>query len=129
MRVQQWIRDNKHSLVWSAMLDFENQNNPDEERSKSILAWKRLAETDLDTTPAIEQIAVQIERLGLKTVDALHIASAIAANADRFLTTDKGILGKMKAAPDETVTPVLTTMIVMDPIDFIREQEGISDEN
>ena len=45
-------------------------------------------------------------------MDALHIASAIEANADLFLTTDKAIIRKMSSNPQ---------MRVMDPIDFVRE--------
>jgi len=49
---------------------------------------------------------------GLKNLDALHIACAVAAEADYFLTTDKGILKKSELIRD---------VQVKDPIDFIRE--------
>jgi predicted nucleic acid-binding protein len=48
----------------------------------------------------------------LKPKDALHIACAIAADADYFLTTDKKILNKP-----------IDGIAVVNPIDFIREQE------
>ena len=52
-------------------------------------------------------------------MDALHLASAIEAKADRFLTTDKGILSKMRLEP---------RISVLDPIDLIREMDEGSDE-
>jgi predicted nucleic acid-binding protein len=42
----------------------------------------------------------------------LHIACAITAKADYFLTTDKGILKKSQMVSD---------IQIKDPIDFIRE--------
>ncbi|MEZ6150758.1 MAG: hypothetical protein R3C09_11595 [Pirellulaceae bacterium] len=94
-------------------------NNPDEERGTAISAWKATAELDVDTTASVEQTAHQFKVLGLKTMDALHLASAIEAKADRFLTTDKGILSKMRLEP---------RISVLDPIDFIREMDEGSDE-
>lgn len=44
-------------------------------------------------------------------MDALHVASAVTANATWLLTTDKALLKKMKNDP---------RLNVMDPIDFIR---------
>ncbi len=117
--VQQWIQEGHHCLVWSSILDLENIRNPDEERSNAISAWKMIAECDMDTTDSIERIAITLESVGLKSMDALHVASAIEANADRFLTTDKNILNKLKRE---------SRIVVLDPIDFIREMEGSSDE-
>ncbi len=106
-------------MVWSGILDLENLNNPDEERSKAISAWKAIAELDVDTSASVEQTAHRFEVLGLKAMDALHLASTIEAKADRFLTTDKGILRKMNSE---------RRIRVLDPIDFIRELEDGSDE-
>jgi predicted nucleic acid-binding protein len=48
-------------------------------------------------------------KLGLRPKDSLHIAYAIHAAADYFLTTDKKILNK----------PVIGVQIV-NPVDFAR---------
>ena len=49
---------------------------------------------------------------GIKKLDSLHIACAIRANADYFLTTDDGILKKVALIQNIRVT---------DPIGFIKE--------
>jgi len=46
-------------------------------------------------------------------MDSLHIACAIHAGADFFLTTDDGILKKS--------IPVTQDLRITDPIDFIKE--------
>lgn len=114
LMVQEQISSGRHELIWSAILDLENDRNPDVERMKAVSAWKSLAMADLDTTDAIEQIATNLQRQGLKAMDALHLASAIEAKVDRFLTVDHAILRKMKN--DQRI-------LVIDPIDLIREQE------
>ena len=52
---------------------------------------------DVATTVAVEDFATRLADDGLKPMDALHIASAIEAGAECFLTTDKQILRKMQS--------------------------------
>lgn len=118
--VQEMIRRQEHSLIWSAVLDLENTDNPDDERRIAISQWKMLADIDLETTDAIEQTARQLTSIGVKAMDALHVATAKEAGADRFLTKDKGILNKMRLSTD---------LMVLDPIDSIRELEDVADED
>ena len=120
LSVQASIRNGIHSLVWSAILDLENAGNPDIGRSLAIGAWKSLAEIDIATTPAVERIALDVATAGLKAIDALHVASAIEANADCFLTTDKGILRKMKFEKQ---------IRVLDPLDFLQQLDEEDNEN
>jgi predicted nucleic acid-binding protein len=115
LAVQNSIRGGTHTLIWSAVLDLENADNPDMERTAAIGQWKSLAEVDIATTSVVEQLASTLSGNGLKPMDALHIASAIEAGAGCFLTTDKQILRKMK---DNALIQVL------DPVDFIRETEA-----
>ena len=51
-------------------------------------------------------------QFGIKKIDSLHIACAITAKADYFLTTDDEILIKSKH---------ITGLKVTDPIAFIKE--------
>ena len=114
LAIQESIRIQAHTLIWSAILDLENAGNPDPERQAAICEWKRLSEIDLATTEAVERIATTLASLGVRPMDALHLASAIEAGADCFLTTDKQILRKMKSG---------TQIQVLDPVDFIRKIE------
>ncbi len=70
---------------------------------------------DIEETGNLLDKARTLANLGLKAKDALHIASAIEANARYFLTTDDKILNK---------TSKLNDIIVISPTDFIKELES-----
>ena len=55
---------------------------------------------------------MELEELGVKSKDALHVACAIYAQCEYFLTTDDALLGKGKAIPE---------IKIIDPPAFIRE--------
>lgn len=112
LKIQENIRSGLYELVWSYMLDYENEKNPFRERREQIGKWKKYARTDIEAADGIIHLANSLHHLGLKKFDALHIACAVAAEADYFLTTDKGILKKSEFIKD---------IQVKDPIDFIRE--------
>ena len=42
--VQAGIRKKKYSLVWSYMLDYENNDNPYDEKKNTISSWKKIAD-------------------------------------------------------------------------------------
>jgi predicted nucleic acid-binding protein len=58
------------------------------------------------------QIAKLLNEKGVKKLDSLHVACAIVAKVDYFLTTDDGILKKAMLANEIKIT---------DPIGFIKE--------
>ncbi len=110
LNIQENIRQANYDLVWSYILDYENQQNPFQERREQIGKWKRYAMVDVSATDEIVQRANALHLLGLKAFDALHVACAISAGADYFLTTDRGIIKKVDAIPETKVR---------NPIDFI----------
>lgn len=118
--VQDAIRQGTFSLAWSASMDLENAANPDIERREVIAAWRSLAAVDVDTRPDVEALAEELALLGIKPMDALHIASAIVAGAAWFLTTDKALLRKLKNEP---------RLRIADPVDFIRTLQEIDHED
>lgn len=107
--MQELIRSGKLELCWSFVLDFENAANPFEEVRNRIGEWKRFAAADCVLSDEISEKAAQLMKLGLKQMDAAHVACAIHLKADCFLTTDKGILNKP-----------ITGISVLNPIDFVR---------
>ena len=109
LHVQELIRNNKLELCWSFVLDFENAANPFEEVRDRISKWKVLAIVDCVLSDDISKNAALFMKLGLKQMDAAHVACAIYLNADHFLTTDKRILNKP-----------ITDISILNPIDFIR---------
>lgn len=118
LAIQESIRSGSHSLIWSAILDLENIENPDMERKNAIEQWRPLSEADVETTADVENLATMLEGQGLKAMDALHLESAIDGGCDCFLTTDKQILRKMKN--DKRLK-------VLDPVEFIRETEAFDE--
>ena len=107
--IQDLIHSEKLILVWSFVLDYENNDNPFEEKKKSIILWKSLAVTDCDLCDEIADKAKTLMQSGLKQKDASHIACAIYANADYFITTDRKILNKH-----------VQGINLINPIDFVR---------
>ena len=61
-----------------------------------------------------------LSRIGVKSMDALHVACAIEAHAEYFLTTDNALLRKMAKHGK---------ICVIDPVNFIRELKGEHNEN
>lgn len=120
LSVQNAIREGVFQLAWSAVIDLENSVNPHSARREAIAKWRRFASVDLALTDHIEALANEYAELGVKPMDALHVASAVKAGASYFLTTDKALLRKMV---DER------RIRVVDPLDFIRLIEGTTDEN
>lgn len=92
--IQAEVREGKLDLCWSYILDFENDANPCPERKESIGIWKRLAVLDVTETPEILRKAIELNGLGIRKKDSLHLASAVAMKCDIFFTTDDGILKK-----------------------------------
>ncbi len=118
--VQDLIRSHALSLTWSAIMDVENEANPDVTRKAAIGGWKNLGVVDVSINARVERIAEELVLLGIKPMDALHVACAIEAKADYFLTTDKALLRKMKS---------YQSLIVVDPVDFIRALKEIKNED
>lgn len=94
--IQNKIFKNVIELVWSYILEYENEQNPFIERRETIKKWKNLAVLDIEENEIILKRAKKLVTIGLKSKDALHIACAIEGKAEYFLTTDDKILKKGK---------------------------------
>lgn len=108
--VQEKIIEGQIELVWSYILDFENECNPYEERRNAIKDWKQKASFDLEENKDILKMARMLEKNGMKSKDALHVACAIAAGCDYFVTSDDQIINKLKN---------FKKIIVLNPVDFV----------
>ena len=110
--IQDGIRAGTIELAWSYVVDYENSVNPFEERKQTIAQWKLHACTDTSETPETLAQATALHALGLKPKDALHIACAVTAGCDYFVTTDDGILRRR----DD-----ISAVRITDPPGLIRE--------
>lgn len=94
MQIQDEIRSKKIELGWSFILDYENSQNPMEERKKEIALWKELSNSYAEESQNILSTMNEIINTGIKPLDALHISCSIELKCDYFVTVDKGILKK-----------------------------------
>ena len=109
--IQNSILLGKYELVWSYILEFENNQNPYKERRNAIYDWKKYASIFCVENDRIIAFADTLFSKGIKVKDALHIACAVEANADFFITTDKKLIN--------TVIPeikVINPLIVIDEL-------------
>lgn len=113
LAIQQAVLDSKIELVWSYVLDMENESNPFNDRRTTIAPWKARAIEDVEAAPEILDKGRELQSLGLKAKDALHVSCAIRSACRFFITTDDDIIRKNN---------IITEIVIINPIDFIREQ-------
>jgi len=115
--IQTLLRHGAVELVWSYMLDYENTKNENEEQREAIQQWASFAVADVNESPSVRATARYAQSTGLRPADALHVACAIEAECDYFITVDKRLLKYQ----DERIA-------VCDPLMFLRELEDRQDE-
>jgi predicted nucleic acid-binding protein len=113
LHIQNAIHAGQYALGWSYILDYENAANPLEERRTEIQRWEALADSYAAETPAILAAMQDIVTVGIKPLDALHIACAQALECQYFLTVDRGILKKAAG---------VANIQILNLIDFVIEQ-------
>lgn len=109
LAVQERIRSGALQLAWSYMMDFENDANPFEDRKISISHWRELAAFDISASENVVSRAKQMNQLGFKPKDSLHLACAVEAKCAIFLTTDTGILKK---------SGLISDLAIINPVDY-----------
>lgn len=116
LEIQRVIKEGKLELVTSYMNLYENSENPIEIRRNSIRKFQDeyasvYVKESVDSS--IKEKASEIERTGIKYKDACHVACAIMAGCDYFITTDDRLL-KFQTKELKLETPVM----------FINHLEG-----
>jgi predicted nucleic acid-binding protein len=115
--IQNLVALNKLNLVWSYILDYENSKNNYTQKSSAIQRWQELALEDIDETPEIIETSKKIQETGIKNADSLHLACAIYAKCDYFITVDRRV---MKSVSDK--------ISICDPVEFVRIWEELSND-
>lgn len=111
--IQEGIKIGEFDLVWSCVLDDENDANPSPVLKQRIMQWKFLAVEDVDVSEEVLQYAKHFAGKGIKSMDALHLACAKSVSVDYFITTDFGILKKR-----------LVEIKTLNPLDFVQIIKG-----
>jgi len=96
-------------LVSSDALVFEAERNPQPVRKRYSFAVLAKAKLFVRTDERVEERARSLHSQGIKPLDALHLASAEAAEADFFCTCDDRFLKRARAfgiPPTRVVSPL-----------------------
>lgn len=115
LNIQDSIRNGEIELVSSFVLLYEISRSPNTTSARSIEEFVEkysaifVSDKNLDK---IETLAEDIQSTGVKKMDSWHVACAIIAGAEYFLTTDKRLL---KYNTD--------SIKMINPVDFISEKE------
>ena len=84
----EWIAAGRASLLNSFALEFENSKNPNLEKRYKVTGLLKYATEYIAFDEIILARSLTLEKYGLMSMDALHIACAEFANADFFITCD-----------------------------------------
>jgi predicted nucleic acid-binding protein len=86
----------KWRLLNSEAIEFEISAIPEEERKKKVAALAAIAQEKTKLDEKIKLRAKELQKIGIKVYDALHLACAEYGGAEVFLTTDDQLLRKAK---------------------------------
>ena len=106
--IQKLIHDDCLLLAISYISRYENWNSPHSKSKITIEKFFEKASTliDIDKADIIERKADNIMKCGVHSKDALHIACAVEAACDYFITTDDRILKKYTTDEIKVCSPV-----------------------
>lgn len=86
------IEAGRWDLVGSHALAFEISRTPDPLRRRACLAMLAQARELVETSDSLRAETSRLIALGLRPLDAVHLASAQAGRAEVFLTVDDALL-------------------------------------
>lgn len=105
------------TIVSSDALLYENGRNPYQERRVFVAAVLRKARIHKTLDDIVEVRARTIESMGIKGLDALHLACAEQLNASYFVTCDDRIIRRYRGE-----------LSVLNPVEFsmrmVRDEES-----
>jgi predicted nucleic acid-binding protein len=90
------VRQGRATWVSSTILDLEISRNPDQERRNDVNSLLVLASEVVRPKTENADRAAELQKLGISSFDALHLACAERGEVDVFLTTDDGLLSRAR---------------------------------
>lgn len=94
LNILDFCEKNHLSLISSDALALEISRIPDLDRKDNAMAILNIAKEHIKLESQVEVLAKDLEKAGLKSLDALHLAFASKSKADYFCTCDDKILKK-----------------------------------
>ena len=120
LQIQEDIRNGIYELVWSYMNEYENNENPYDDKREAISVWTNIAGIKCPPNEEILEKGKKIQHIGIKPKDSLNLACAIESGCRFFITTDKTLLKK---------ADFFSEIEIVNPIDFIRKKEEANGRN
>jgi predicted nucleic acid-binding protein len=116
LRAIQLVEQGDLDLLASETLRIETEQNPHLRRRRFAFGVLALATRVVETDSQIESRARRYEDTGLRPFDALHLSSAVEAEADMFCTTDDQLLQRGSEA-ETGHTQLLTPVTLIEEIE------------
>jgi predicted nucleic acid-binding protein len=113
LAIQEQIRKGTLELIWSYILDYENEANPLEERRHFVASWKAYAKVDIDAFVTLISMAEELTKRGIKAKDSIHLACAYESSCNFFVTMDRRVLKETS----------IGRLRIVDPVAFLSESE------
>jgi len=113
--ILQRVEDDEWQLISSDAVAYEIQKTPNEERQERLWSLESRATMRVEITGSILQRAEEVEKLGFKTYDALHLSFAESAEVDVFLSTDDKLLNQAQRFKKEI------NLAVANPLSWLQE--------
>ncbi len=108
--IQKLIVDKNIYLITSVILEYENNDNPHKVRQQAINDFFKYSSGYVGENTEVVSIAATIKKSGIATKDSAHLACAIYAECDYFITTDDKLL-KYKDSRIKIIDPVNFTRL------------------
>jgi predicted nucleic acid-binding protein len=109
------LETGKWQWIGSEVLDFEIEQTPDPQRRHRVKLLAAYAHHRVLVEQAEIERAQQLEALGFRSFDALHLACAESGGADVFLTTDDKLLRRATRLPGQL------NVQVENPLTWLKE--------
>jgi len=123
--IMKLVEKGTHKLVWSFMLSNENMGNPYPYRREYVELLSESCMEIVNPSIEIKELAHHIMKASkAKAKDSLHLACAVNADCDCFITCDDRLIRTIKANIACMVDSI-GNMRIMNPIEFLREEMKI----
>lgn len=111
--IMKQIEDNRYILVNSSVTSFENDKNPFPERRERIKSFLQLAKVSVRLDEGIRSRSLELQSLGFKAIDALHLAAAEKSKAKYILSCDDKVSKRAKKISTKL------NISVLNPLEFL----------
>jgi predicted nucleic acid-binding protein len=119
------IEKGTHNPVWSFILQDENSGNPYSNRREYIEMLSSACMEVVEPSIRIREIANNIMGASsARAKDSLHLACAVDAGCNCFITCDERLIRTLNANKDN-LSGIVGNIRILNPIDFLREEMRI----